>query len=307
MAPYLRKHIAGNPRIQVINVPGADGIIGLNKFALTQPPNGEYAAFGTGAGSLLYLLREPGVRYDLRKFVPVLALSGGNVFYISPDTGVRKPADLIRLKQPLLLAGAMPVGGDTLALVALKLLGVRVKTIMGYEGKGRTRVAFEQGESNFDHQSTIGYLANVVPLVESGKAVPLFTSGSMKGGQLVRDPVFPHLPTVGEAYQDMYGHKPAGPAWDAVKALVATVNSMQKVLWFHADAPQEAVEAVKAAAVKMAQDPQFLREGTKILGEYPLILGDDLDAQFNALLNTPNAVGDWVLQFLVDNYGVTPR
>ena len=52
MAPYLRKYIAGNPRIQVINVPGADGIIGLNKFALTQPPNGEHAAFGTGAGSL---------------------------------------------------------------------------------------------------------------------------------------------------------------------------------------------------------------------------------------------------------------
>jgi len=307
MTPYLRKYIAGNPRIQVVNVPGADGVIGLNKFALTQPHNGDSAIFGTGAGSLLYLLREPGVRYDLRKFVPALAVPGGDVFYVSPSTGVKKPADLLRPNQPLRLAAAMPVGGDTLALVALKLLGVKAQAIMGYEGKGRARVAFEQGETNLDYQSTTSYLMNVTTLVERGQAVPLFTTGLMKGGQLLRDPVFPHLPTVGEAYEEMYGGKPAGPAWEAVKALVTTVNTMQKILWFHADAPPEAVEAVRAAAAKMAQDPQFLREGMKIMGDYRLVFGEDLDVQFHALLNTPVGAGDWILQFLIQDYGVTPR
>jgi len=307
MTPYLRKYIAGNPSVQVVNIPGADGVIGLNKFALTQRHDGESAIFGTGAGSLLYLLREPGVRYDLRKFVPALAVPGGDVFYVSPSTGVRKPVDLLRPRQPLRLAGAMPVGGDTLALVALKLLGVQVQVIMGYEGKGRARVAFEQGETSLEYQSTTSYLMNVTPLVERGLAVPLFTTGVINRGELVRDPVLSHLPTVGEAYEEMYGRKPSGPAWEAVKALVTTVNTMQKILWFHTDAPREAVVAVREASAKMARDPQFLREGMKILGDYRLVPGEDLDAQFHALLNTRNGASDWILRFLIQDYGISPR
>jgi hypothetical protein len=254
------------------------------------------------------MLRETGVKYDLRKLVPVVALSGGDVYYVSPETGVRNPTDLMNLHTPLRLAAAMPVGGDTVALVALHLLGIEVKTIMGYQGKGRTRVAFEQGESNFDHQSTAGYLVNVVmPLVERGVAVPLFTAGLTNGGELVRDPMFLHLPTVGEVYEDMHGHPPSGPAWEAFMTLAATVNTMQKILFFLAEAPPEAVEAVEAAVQKTSEDPAFLRDGAKINGEYPLILGQELDQRFNALLNTPTEVHDWLLQFLVDHYGVSPR
>ena len=56
----------------------------------------------------------------------------------------------------------------------MKCLGVDIQAVMGYEGRGPARVAFEQGESNIDYQTTSGYLSNVVPLVEEGKAIPLF-------------------------------------------------------------------------------------------------------------------------------------
>src|SRR5262249_6095447 len=123
LTPYLRKYIEGHPSIQVINVPGADGVIGLNKFALAATHDGDSAIFGTGAGSLLYLLREPGVRYDLRNFVPAFAIPGGDVVYVSPATGVHDAAGLLHPNQPLRLAASTPVGGDTLVLAELKLLG----------------------------------------------------------------------------------------------------------------------------------------------------------------------------------------
>lgn len=307
IAPFLEKHIEGHPSVQVVNVPGADGVIGLNQFALREPADGEHGVFATGATSLLYLLREPGVRYDLRRLVPVAALSGGDVYYISPELGVQQAADLSRLRGRLRLAAAMPVGGDTAALLALDLLGIEAQVIMGYEGKGRTRVAFEQGESNFDHQSTAGFLVNVAPLVERGEAVPLFTAGLMKGGKLVRDPVFPQLPTVEEVYSEMHARGPSGSEWEAYLSVAATVNTMQKVLLFHDRAPPEALAAVKDAVEKIAVDPHFLRDGAKINGEYPLIRGKELDDQFRALLDTPAEVHDWLLQFLVRRYGVAPR
>jgi len=252
-------------------------------------------------------LREPGVRYDLRQLVPVVALSGGDVYYISPQTGVRKPTDLRGLRQPLRLAAAMPIGGDTAALLTFHLLRIKVQAIMGYEGKGRTRVAFEQGETNLDHQSTAGFLVNVAPIVKRGGAVPLFTTGLTKDNELTRDPMFSSLPTVGEVYQDMYGYPPSGPAWEAFRHLVATVNTMQKILFFHADAPPEAVQAVKTALLKISHDPDLLRDGAKINGEYSLILGAELDDEFSSLLNTPPEVHEWLIRFLVDQYGVAPR
>jgi len=71
---------------------------------------------------------------------------------------------------------------------------------MVYDGKGAARVAFEQGEVNLDYQTSPAYLKNVQPLVDEGLAVPLFAFGILdENGDIVRDPVFPDMPSFAEA------------------------------------------------------------------------------------------------------------
>src|SRR3546814_15840416 len=97
-----------------------------------------------------------------------------------------------------------------LSLLTCEMLEIEPRVVMGYEGKGPARIAFEQGETNLDYQTTPAYVANVQPLVEEGRAVPLYTLGHFEDASLVRDPAFPDIPSFKEAYVDAFGKEPEG-------------------------------------------------------------------------------------------------
>lgn len=304
LAPYLKKHIEGKPDVQIENVPGGAGVVGANTFERGRKPDGTNAFLSSGSPHLPHLLQDPNVKFDFADMVPTLGTSAGAVVYVSPDTGIKKAADLADPAKPLHMAGQLPTGSDVTILVAWEMLGVDVDPTFGYEGKGPIRVAFEQGEANIDWQATPAYKENVAPLVEAGKAIPIMTFGQVEDGELVRDPAFPDLPTVGEVYEQIHGEPPSGAIWDTYKTLVSVGWSLQKVLWFHDEAPQEAVDAVKTAASEIAKDEEFVAEREKVLGPYPLITGEELESGVQTLTKPRPETVEWVQTFLRENYDV---
>jgi hypothetical protein len=122
--------------------------------------------------------------------------------------------------------------------------------------RGELQVAYDQGELNLAGETTPSYIENIKPLVEAGKATPLFTLGQIEGPDLVRDPAFPDLPHIGEVHESLYGKPADGPGlqWNAYKLQVAAALTVSKSLWVRADAPQEARDALVAAAT----DPQAI-------------------------------------------------
>jgi tripartite-type tricarboxylate transporter receptor subunit TctC len=306
IAPFYNKYIEGNPSIQVVNVPGGGSVIGANEFVNLREPNGEFALWTSGSTVYPYLLREPAVQYDLSKLQPVFAIPAGGVVYISPDTGYQEPKDILNLNENLVYAGISATGLDLVTLLSFEVLGVDIQAVMGYEGRGPARVAYEQGESNIDYQTTSAYLNSVVPLVEEGKAIPLFSFGLLDGqGNIVRDPAFPDIPTVVEFYEEVHGTAPSGTAWNALKAFMATGYGVQKVLWMHEDAPAEAVEALREASAKIAADADFLTQGEEALGGYEPYVGEELVAIVKEAYDINPADIDWVLQFLDEKYDVS--
>ena len=61
MVPFFERQIPGNPEDQVVNVPWADGAVGLIEFPLNCAAAGEHVDLATAATSLLCLLRDAGV------------------------------------------------------------------------------------------------------------------------------------------------------------------------------------------------------------------------------------------------------
>lgn len=306
MAPFYSKYLEGNPNVQVVNVPGGGSIIGANEFVNLREPNGENALWTSASTVYPYLLGEPAVQFELKELEPIIAIPHGGVVYISPETGYSEPKDLLDLSGDLVYAGISATGLDLVALLSFEVLGVDVQAVMGYEGRGPARVAFEQGESNIDYQTSSGYLSNVVPLVEEGKAIPLFSFGLLDSeGNIVRDPAFPELPTIVEFYEEVYGEAPSGTAFDALKAFVGTGLGVQKVLWMHKEAPAEAIEALREASKLIAEDEEFLTQGEEALGGYEPFVGDELINIVNAALEVDQAAIDWVLQFLAEKYNVS--
>lgn len=305
ISSYIGKFTEGSPSVQVVNRPGGGSVNGANEFVQARKHDGLTALLTSASTHAPYLLGEPAVEYDLKKMKPVLGLPTGGVVYISPDTGYKEPKDLLNTNEDLIYAGISATGLDLVTLLSFEVLGTDVEAILGYDGRGPSRVAFEQGESNIDYQTSSAFIKNVKPLVDEGKAIPLFAFGHLdENGDIIRDPAFPDTPSIKEFYEEIHGGEPSGQAWDAYKAFVGSSFTVQKVLWIHNNAPAEAYTALKAAGEEVANDPEFNEKAKKSLGAYKLASGDKLEKMVSKMLSVKQETLDWVKNFLVEKYDV---
>ncbi|SFM38742.1 Bug family tripartite tricarboxylate transporter substrate binding protein [Thermodesulforhabdus norvegica] len=305
-APYLQKYLPGNPTIVIKNMPGGGSIVGANYFHERARPDGLTIFGSSGSTTFPYLLGNSKVKYDFSKYHIVLASSTGGVVYINPDLGVKSAADLKGFKKELVYASQGVTSLDLVPLLAFDMLGLNVKAVFGYKGRGAGRVAFEQGEVNIDYQTSTAYIENVRPLVEMKKAIPLMTWGVLdEEGNIVRDPIEPDLPCFPEVYEMVHGKKPSGPAWEAWKAFFVAGFAVQKAVWLPEKTPAEIVAVWREAAKKTIEDPEFQKVIEKNLGGYKQYYGEKAAKAFQSVLDVPPESKAWVLKWIKDKYGVT--
>ncbi|HEX5780223.1 MAG TPA: hypothetical protein VFY21_15385, partial [Xanthobacteraceae bacterium] len=259
VTPFLTKHIPGNPNFNVIIMPGGGSILGANQFEKQGKKDGLLILSTTSSSAFPFMFKQQGVEYNLANKRVGYSISIGPVVYASPATGIEKPADLLKPKIPLVYGGIGATGSDLPVLLAFELLGLPVKTVLGFKGRGPVRLAFERGETNFDFQFTSVYLTQVRALVEANKAVPLFTGGSAnaKDDYTERDPVVKDLPSVYEVYKELHKKEPSGPVWGAFEATSALTFQAGVTGWMPEGTPQEAIDAFAIAAAKVNADPEF--------------------------------------------------
>lgn len=301
VGPYYTEFVEGEPTVQVLNVAGGGSITGTNEFYNMKEANG-YNLLATSASTHTpYLLKQKGVQYDLAGLKPIIGFPTGGVVYTKPEL----QDDILNPSEELVYAGISATGLDLVTLLSFEVLGLDVKSVLGYEGRGPSRVAFEQGESNIDYQTSSAYNTNVEPLIEEGTAAPLYSFGQLEKGDLKRDPAYPDLPSLKEFYVDIHGTEPSGPAWEAYKAFVGSSFTVQKVIWVHEDAPQEGIDALIDSSEKMIKDEAFNEKGEEILGGYEPYVRDELDEVVNdSLIEVSTDTIDWVKDFLENNHGV---
>jgi hypothetical protein len=95
----------------------------------------------------------------------------GSVADISPSTGVTSAENIREASSPLLYGGMAAAASDLPVLLSFEVLDLEVRTVLGFDGRGPVRLAFERGELNLDYQVTPVYLTQVVPSVEAGSGV----------------------------------------------------------------------------------------------------------------------------------------
>jgi tripartite-type tricarboxylate transporter receptor subunit TctC len=305
IAPYLQQELGERASVQVVNIPGASSVKGANEFALRRRPDGMTTFVSSGSTVLPYLLGEPAVKYEFRDFTAILASPVGGVVYGSSELGISEAEDLCNIDQQLTYGGISATGNDLVPLISFELLEIDTETILGYGGRGPARVAFEQGETNIDYQTTPAYLANVQPLADAGKAVPLYSFGILDDqGQVITDPVFPDLPTVRDVYETCHGEAPSGAAWDAYRAALAAGFAVQKVFWIHDLAPEGAKASLLDAAERMVDKPEFKEVARREVGDYEFYTGREAQSAFSAASDISEEALDWLKGLLRDKYDV---
>ena len=305
-APFLSRYLPGQPTVVVRNVPGGNSIAGANRFAARARPDG-LSVLGTSASTQFpYLLEDPRVDYEYRDWRVLLASGAGGVAYVSSELGIAGAHELSRIMDRQLLYGSQgPTSLDLVPVLGFKLLGLNVRPIFGMSGRGAGRLTFERGEVNIDYQTTTAYLRNVVPLIEQGDAVPLFSWGALNdAGELIRDPTFPELPHFGEAYEVVHGEPPSGLGWESWFAFFTAGFPAMKLLVAPMETPDEIVHAYQDAVRAMKKDPEYVARKPAALGAYEQVTGPAAQRLYDLATDVPQSARDWVKTWLRDEFRV---
>jgi tripartite-type tricarboxylate transporter receptor subunit TctC len=305
-APYLQKHLPGNPVIVVKNAPGGGSTTGTNQFASQAKPDGLIVLGTSGSTQFPYLLGDKRVRYEYRDWKMVMAAPSGGVAYISSSLGATSLKELGKLKGQRLVYGSQGATSlDLVPMLGFRMLGLEVQHVFGMKGRGEGRLAFERGETTIDYQTTSAYLKSAVPLVKEGKAVPLFSWGAIdEDGKLVRDPTFPDLPHFEEAYEIVHGKKPSGIEWEATKAFLIAGFPAQKLMLLPKGTPDDIVEAYRKAIRDMRKDPEYQAKRVAAIGDYEQETDKVGQALFDLAISITPEAKAWVRDFLATNHNV---
>ncbi len=305
LEPYFEEHLPGNPEIDVVSRPGGGSILGANWFEQNANSDGTTILFTTSSTANPFVLGQEGVEYRLADYRVAYSHPFSAVAYVSPDTGVTSAEDIAEAEVPLIYGGIAAAASDLPALLSFEVLDLDVQTVLGFNGRGPVRLAFEQGELNFDYQFTPVYLTQVVPSVEEGRAVPLWTGGAMEDGVLsARDPIAPELPSVYEVYEMMNGEAPSGIEWDAFQSVASVTYAYGLTGYMHPDTPQEVLDAFAEAVAAINADPDFQAESQEVTNGARLNAGPDTEAAVRSALSPSDEVRGYLRELLADKYGV---
>ena len=306
LEPYFEKHLPGNPKINVIDRPGGGSILGANWFEKNAKSDGTTILFTTSSTANPFVLGQQGVEYKLADYRVAYSHPFSAVAYVSPSTGIKTAADVKNSLQPLIYGGIAAAASDLPGLLSFEVLGIDVKSVLGFNGRGPVRLAFEQGEVNIDYQFTPVYLTQVVPSVEAGTAVPLWTGGAMgaEGVLSERDPIAPELPSVYEVYTQMYGKAPSGIEWEAFQGVASVTYAYGLTGYMKPDTPQEVLDIFAEAVAAINADPEFQAEGQKVTNGARINAGPATEAAIKAALSPSAEVKAYLTDLLSSKFGV---
>lgn len=270
LARHIGKHIPGNPNVIVQNMPGAGGIKALNHFYNVGARDGSRTILTSATHTLAQLLGRKNIRYDINKMHWLGTLTQDTpACVIAGRTGIKS---ITEAKDRQIVFGATGANSSSNQhpLLMRNLLGYKIKTVIGYKGTAKIRLAIETGEvdavCSFWASQALGPLS---AQVKSGELVPIVQFGTKPHPAFGKAPVIYDLARNDEERLIMrtvfkpteltrpYGTPPGTPA-DRVAAL-------RKGFWEAVNSPELQADAKRIGLIIDPLDwKQTLSEFEKI-------------------------------------------
>jgi len=280
MAPYLGKHLPGEPNVIVENMTGAGGLVLMNYLARRADPNGLTVALVTSQAITAQLLNRGG-DFDIREMPLVGSPAGdGYACVFGRETGMTLDSwRRGRIPRMGTLNPTTPLA--SYAFLVSDALALPIRPISGHAGVADVRAAIGSGEVDGLCMSRDGFAATFEPKEDY---VALLQAGGDPASHI------PGVPVADDLVTSRRGKVLLGVA-DAIAALARLV-----VLPPHTPAP--IVAAMRTAFEQTMADPAFLAAARSAnIALWPRYAAE-LDAQMRALLSPPDEFRDDVLKSL---------
>ncbi len=146
IARHMPQHIPGVPAFVVKNMQGGGGIIATNFLYNVAPRDGSVLGAVINAVAFQPLLGRPEAKFDAKKFIWLgSANSETGTIFVDQKSSVRSFADI---RKEAITVGASGAGSSTTLYYRLlnKVLGTKLKIVLGYKGSQGGFLALERGE-----------------------------------------------------------------------------------------------------------------------------------------------------------------
>lgn len=146
IARYLGRYVPGNPKVVVVNMPGASSLRAANYIANIAPKDGTEILLPVQTLPLAQVAGNDKARFDLRQFSWLGNMSNSANTVLVMQSSPAK--DLASVKQLVVTVGATSPAslGGIYPAVMNSMLGTRFKIIYGYESGDAIDLALERGE-----------------------------------------------------------------------------------------------------------------------------------------------------------------
>jgi tripartite-type tricarboxylate transporter receptor subunit TctC len=260
LARHMGRHVPGNPRFIVQNIPGAGSALAANHLYQLAKPDG--LTFGTVVGSL-YLMQmggASGVEFDWPKFTFVGRTTGDtSVFYVRADSPYRTWQDVRAAKEPIPVGASGTASGTYIVPQVMKeTFGFNLNLITGYPGGAPIDAAMERGELTGSSRSIGPYVGREPFLTwhKKGFVRPIVQTGKERDRRLDAN-----VPTVWDIAREL-----RSPKAD-LEFMETAFKGLDEWFWLYIappGIPAERVKILRDGFHKALNDPRLREEGAKI-------------------------------------------
>jgi tripartite-type tricarboxylate transporter receptor subunit TctC len=274
MARHIGQFIPGHPNIIVQNMPAAGSLVAANTLYAISPKDGTTFGF-VQRGVLTAKITNPsGVHYEVDKFNWIGNLSTESAVTVAWHTSaVKTTGDLF--KKEFIVGGSGPnIDTETTPRILNALIGTKFKIVSGYKGTTDIVLAMERGEvDGLADWSWSNVKTRKADYLKEGKIVLLMQSA------LQKEPDLPNVPLALDYAKTESDRK--------VMELFFSQKTAARPVLAPPGVPAERVAILRAAFMKMAQDPQFRKDADKSKLEIDPTSGESVEAIVKLIASAP--------------------
>ncbi|HTH97347.1 MAG TPA: tripartite tricarboxylate transporter substrate-binding protein [Stellaceae bacterium] len=276
VARYMSKHMPGNPRFIVTEMPGAGSLIMANYLYRSAPQDGTYIGSFSPSLPAEALLGLPNVRFDPTKFQYIGSPESSNhACVVSAATGVKTVADA-QAKQVLVGGNGPTTVPSYMPPILDDFIGTKFKVIEGYKTVPEVLLAMDRGEVGGICSKLDTLMSSEADALKSGKLTMLFTMNQK------REPSFPNVPSAFEFVKD--------PAKRKMLAFLRSSIELGRPYVAPPGVPADRLALLRQAFEDTAKDPDFIAAVKKLKRVVTLTSGAELQNMVAQLMDTPKPV-----------------
>jgi tripartite-type tricarboxylate transporter receptor subunit TctC len=190
-ALFFGKHIPGEPKIIVENMPGASGLKAADYVANSAVRDGTVIALTLNNTPTGPLLEPSGANFDAAKLSWIGSITHDRYVGYVWHTAAAQSLEDLKTKEVAMGAEAIGSAGADIAVVGKEFFGLKIKLVLGYPDSGSVKLARERGELQGTFANAVGDLKSTRPAWLEQKLVRIIVQHGLE-----KSPDLPGVPSL---------------------------------------------------------------------------------------------------------------